>query len=255
MKRLLLLAAVALVLLANARALIAAWQNRREPRGGTVELTERELRLEPMPGESTVTLLRIEWDALTDTPRDQRQPRWLDERKLTELGFDCSLSATNPTAGRHYGSLPAKPVFLVLEYEGEAWREARPQGKTTTRLFVVDAGLDVSRLRERYADRTRHILVRGLVRPFLQEREGPDERRLAEPRIRGWVQGLLPDQVFVPRPHNRVLRLFQSHEVSGREESEHEPRYAVTVSWGANYEPWVTAIRPLVPATPSKNAE
>jgi hypothetical protein len=254
MRRTLILATVGVVLVANAWVLIAARQNRREPRGGTVELTERELRLAPMLGESTVTLLNLAWDVLSEKPRDQGPPAWLDGKKLAELGFDCAIPVTSPTARRHYGSMSARPVFLVLEYEGDAWQQAHAQRKTTTRLFIVDAGRDARNLRQRYPDTARHILARGVVRPFLQDREGPADTLLAVPRLRGWVQ-VLPGQIFVPRPHSRLLEKFQSHDLSGREEAEREPRFAVTVSWGANHEPWVTAVRQLALETPAKKAE
>ena len=255
MRRALIWIAAGVVVVANAWALLAAWQNRRDPRGGTVELTERELRLVPMPGESTVTLLGLEWDVLSDKPQDKGPPHWLDEKKLAELGFDCAMPVTSPIARQHYGSMSAAPVFLVLEYQGGAWRQAQAQRKTTTRLFVVDAGREARRLRERYPEPARHILARGVVRPFLQEREGPDDTPLAVPRLRGWVQTVLPDQVFVPLPHSRVLAKFRSNDLSGREEPEREPRFAVTVSWGSNYEPWVSAVRPLTPEAPRGNGE
>jgi len=255
MRRALLWTAVGVVLLANAWVLIAAWRNRREPRGGTVELTERELRLAPMLGESTVTLLNLEWAVRSESSRDQGPPAWLEEKKLAELGFDCTIPVTSPIARQHYNSLSAAPVLLVLEYEGEAGRQAQAQRKTTTRLFVVDAGREARPLRERYPDTSRHILARGLVRPFLQDREGPDDKPLAVPRLRGRVLTLLPGQIFVPRPHSRLLRQFQTADLSDREEAEREPRFAVTVSWGSNYEPWITAVRQLTPETPPKQAE
>jgi hypothetical protein len=255
MRRALIWIAAGVVVVANAWALLAAWQNRRDPRGGTVELTERELRLVSMPGESTVTMLDLKWDVLSEKPQEKGPPRWLDEKKLAELGFDCAIPVTSPIARQHYGSIAATPVFLVLEYQGEAWRQAHAQRKTTTRLFVVDAGRDARRLRERYPDTARHILARGLVRPFYQDREGHDDTLLAVPRLRGWIQVVSPGQIFVPRPHNRLLEQFQSHDLSGGEEAVREPRFAVTVSWGANYEPWVTAVRQLAPKDPPKKAE
>jgi hypothetical protein len=251
MKRTLLWMVAGIVLVANAWALITAWQNRRSPRGGSLELTERELPLMAMPGESTVTLLRIEWDTVSDPPKRGRPPAWLNQQKLTELGFDCTVTPTAPGARHHYGSLNAAPVFLVLEYEGDAWRQAQSQRRTTTRLYVVDAGRDADRLRARYREPARYVIVRGLVRPFVEERIDPDGPPLPEPRIRGSIQTLLPSQIFVPRPHNRMLQPLQSHDLSGREEPERDPRFAVNVSWGTRHEPWITAVRLLDAETPA----
>lgn len=254
MRRLLIWTAVAIVLVANTWALLSAWQNRRVARGGTLELTERELRLAAMPLESTVVLLHLEWDVLSGNARNQGPPQWLDAKKLAELGFDCTLPVTNAYARRFYNSMSATPVFLVLEYQGDAWRQAPAQRNRKTRLFVVDAGRDPQRLRTLFPDTTRYALARGLVRPFLQIREGPDDPPLAVPRLRGWIQ-LLPGQIFVPLPYGRLLQPFVSHDLSGREQEERDPRFAVTVSWGAHYEPWITAVRPLTTETPVEKAK
>jgi hypothetical protein len=255
MKRALTWTAAGAVLLANAWVVTTAWQNRRDPLGGTVELTERELHLLAMPGESTVTILRFEWDVPSDKPRGKGPPPWLDGKKLVELGFDCAIPVTSPIAQQHYGSMSAAPVFLVLEYQGEAWRAAGAQRKTTTRLFVVNAARDARRLRQQYPDTARYFVVRGLVRPFLQVREEPDGELLPMPRLGGWVQTLLPGEIFVPRPQNGLLAEYVGHDLSGREEPDGEPRFAVTVAWGSSYEPWVVAVRRLSPDAPHKNVE
>ena len=78
MRRALVLTAAAVVLATNAWTLIAAWRNRTDSGGGTLELTERELRLVAVPWESTVTQLNLNWDVLSDTPADRRGPAaWL----------------------------------------------------------------------------------------------------------------------------------------------------------------------------------
>ena len=97
-------------------------------------------------------------------------------------------------------------------------------------------------------------LTQGMVGVVDGRLEGPivpGEPPLPEPRIRGWIQALLPSQIFVPRPHNRVLKPFQSHDLSGHEEGERDPRFAVNVTWGARHEPWITAVRLLDAETPT----
>ena len=37
---------------------------------------------------------------------------------------------------------------------------------TGSRLFIVDAGLDRTRLRQRYPDRAHYAIVHGTIRPF-----------------------------------------------------------------------------------------
>ena len=93
----LVLAAAAVVVAVNAWTLIAARHNRSDPNGGTVELTEREVRLAQVPWESTVTVLELSWDVLSDTPGRRDPPAWLDATKLAELGFDCTMPVGGPS--------------------------------------------------------------------------------------------------------------------------------------------------------------
>ena len=250
MRRVLILTAAAVVLAANAWTLIAAWRNRSSPSGGTVELTEREVRLAQVPWESTATLLELRWDVLSDSPRDRRRPAWLDATKLAELGFDCTVPVGSPNAKEHYTSMPSALVFVVLEYEGEAWRRAPQDREPKTRLFVVDAGRDARHLRDRYADTKRHVITRGVVRLWYQDRSVADGTPLATPRLQGWIESVLPTQIFVPQPLSRRLEGFRHRGPPKPDSSEEEPRFAVTVSWGSNYEPWVRGVRLLTPQSP-----
>ncbi|MBI4585544.1 MAG: DUF4824 family protein [Planctomycetes bacterium] len=245
MRRALLLAAVAVVLVAQAWILIEARRNQRDPRGGTVELTERELRLVPMPAESTVILLELRWKARSAPAESRRSPPWLDAAKLAELGFDCGMPVSSPEARDHYAAMPSVPVFLVLEYEGESGKSGDERRKSETRLQVVDAGRDAPGLRERYPDLSRHIITRGLVRISYQDRSIPDDAPLATPRLQGWIQTILPGEIYVPLPYSRILDDFRRQERSESEEEKGEPRFAAMISWGTNSTPWVHGIRRL----------
>ena len=255
MRRVLVLTAAAVVLAANAWTLIAARCNRGGPSRGTMELTERELRLVQVPWESTATLLEVRWDVLSEPPRYRGPPAWLDATKLAELGFDCTVPVSSPNAKEHYTSMPSVPVYLVLEYEGEAWRQACRDREPKTRLFVVDAGRDARRLRDKFADTKRYVITRGVVRLSYQERDNGN--RLATPRLQGRIQSVLPSQIFVPQPYGRRLEGFRHRGRGPRtpEPPEGEPRFAVTVSWGSNYEPWVHGVRPLTPRSPERETQ
>ncbi|MBI4325535.1 MAG: DUF4824 family protein [Chloroflexi bacterium] len=255
MKRALVLAAAAAVVLAsNAWVLMSAKRNQADARGGAVELTERELGLPPMIGDSTAILLELKWDAYSSAPEDEkspqwlRSPEWLNVAKLTELGFDCRMPVTSPEARDHYSSLSSALVCLVLEYEGKVWKSARPDRRSRTRLFAVDAGRDARRLREKHTDTARYIITQGVVRLFFQERDFRDKTLLSQPRLRGQIEMVLPNQIFVPQPYNKVLQSLRGRRDRPQEQADKEPRFAVTISWGANYEPWVQGVR-LLPAT------
>lgn len=235
MRTALILAAVGIVLLANSWLLVSVARNRGEAPGGTVELTERELRLRPVGGESTALFLELDWDTLATQPGRRGAARWLDAAKLATLGFDCRLPATDPDAKTHYQSSLARLLFVVLEYEGDAWRQAEADRRRATRLFAVDAGGDPQRLREQYDDPTRYLIAKGLVKLRWEQLD-----RASSPRLQGWIQALVPSQVFVPRPHNRVFRGLEPRDGSS---DSAEPRFVATLSWGRNHEPWLTAAR------------
>jgi hypothetical protein len=246
MRRVLLVAAAGVVLVANGWGLAQAWRNRIQPAGGRIELTERELGLEIIAAESTATILRLNWDVVRAGDRDYGPAVWLDASKLSELGFDCRLPLSSPNAPKHYGAMAPRPVYLALEYEGETWRNARATRKEKTRLWAVDAAPDPHSLRQKYPDVQHYVVCRGIVRLGFRQAEAGEGASRPGPRLEGWIQDVRPGSVFVPRPHSTVLQAMR------RASSEHpparemrEPRYAVQVFWGAHYEPSVEGVRLL----------
>jgi hypothetical protein len=251
MKRtLLVLAAAGVVLVSNGWAVFSSLQNRRAPEGGRVELTERELRLPPLIGDSTA--LSLELNYWRGDPEDRRGDRfldWLDAAKLAELGFDCSVPVTSPHARDHYSAARNALVYLVLQFDGETARRFLREGTdrshrpAETRLFVVDAGKDPRSLRKKYPDPARFIITRGVVMLELQKRGGPDDRLLPQPRLAGWILRLAVNQVFVPTPESKLLQPLR-HRPDATEEPR-EPRFAATVCWGTDYQPWIESVRLL----------
>lgn len=240
-------AAGVVVLAANLGAIVSGLSNRGHAPGGTLELTERELALPTLFEDSTVLLLELQWAAYPCEPQDERAPAWLTPAKLGELGFDCREPVTSPHADDHYGAMAPRSVCVVLEFEGEAEKESSRQRTSRTRLFAVDAGREPARLREKYPDISRHVIVRAVVRPFLRTRNPADGKLLAEPRLGGWIQEVQPNSVFVPPPHSTVLQGLPRRPGAERNGPPLPPRYAVAVSWGTHYEPWVRSVR-LLPA-------
>jgi hypothetical protein len=238
--------AAILVILANAWVLVSVWLNRADTPGGTVELTERELRLERVSDESTVLFLKIEWDTLRSKlpgdPHHWRSAEWLDAAKMADLGFPpppVLPTADDPHV--RYRSYTI-PVYVVLEFEGEAWKQAPANRRQATRLFAVDAGHDPQLLRERYPDPTRHILTRGLVRSFLERRTSPDGERLP-PRLRGTLRQLLSPRIFISDHHDRELANLSELDRDSGQQGGGDPRFTATVSWGTDYVPWLQEVR------------
>lgn len=239
-------AAAGVVLVASGWGLVQVSRNRSERRGGRIELTERELGLEEIAAESTATVLRLNWDVPRAGDKEHGPAAWVDAAKLSELGFDCSMPLSKPSAHSHYASMPPRPVFLAMEYEGEAWRNASATRKVKSRLWAVDAALDPHRLRQQYPDSQHYIICRGLVRLSFRDHDGGDGSSSSAPRLEGWVQAICPDEVFVPLPYSRVLReLRRTGSVRPGASEASEPRYAVRICWGASYEPWVEEVRLL----------
>ncbi len=235
-----MLGALLVVLVANGWGVWQSIQNRTEPRGGTLQLTEHELPLEATAFESSVTVLKLDWR--TDRTRNDRfgPAAWLDSSKLAGLGFDCGVPLNSPKAPRHYSSTPARRVFLALEHESNTEGGA----KDTTLLRVIDADQNAQRLRERYADPAKHSICRGIVRIGLRTHDA-EGGLLSTPELEGWVVGLVPSEVSVPRPTNRLLARFLRPIEEGEKTPAGEPRFSARVHWGKNYEPWVDDVRAL----------
>jgi hypothetical protein len=249
--RMLLLLAAAVVLGADAIALLDAAYNRSGAPVETIELTEREVRLErPLP-ESTALFLRLAWKPERGRSAFEDAPEWFDRAKLEHVGYDCSLPLTDPSAGARYRAMPLKEVFAVLEYT-----EAAPPGSDTnandersswSRLRPVDAGRDFAALRAQYLETRRFLIVPALVRPVYTVKWDP-ANRTQSPFLRGAVTELLVGEISVPPSQRSVLgnlgpttaQYFMAKEARSR-----GPRYSVVLHYGRSYEPWIASSRRL----------
>lgn len=181
-------------------------------------------------------------------------PVWLDKAKMEELGFDVTKLDSVPGNGRRNKELQPKDVLLVLElnahvYQQELKRikeyaerakalqdgnpgaeELKRRAKSAeehyqrelrdnSRLFVIDAGIDMQKLRATYPDRTRYAIVRGLVKPNIAWEKGG--------RIGGHVTELHVQHINVPFKYRQVFDKAVSYEV--------------IVAFGKRLEPWITA--------------
>ena len=262
-----LLPAVSVVLLTNAVLLALVASNRSGEPEATIELTERELRLTPMPSGDTGVVLTLAWR----TPYDLRSPGatefpWFDQAKLASLGFDCRMPLTDSRAERHYQTqeMLYRPAFAVLEYGADTWqtvleRELEqaermrkdPGGKRTenaiarrSRLVVVDVGSKAEELRERYPDRRRFLVMRAYVGLVYLPKSGEPGREV--PRVVGTVSNVLPETVYVPRELRSpgdVLSTRPPEDEYPGQLLRHDPRYRVTLAFGRALEPRVVKVQ------------
>jgi len=193
-------------------------------------------------------------------------PGWLDEAKLAALGVDVHrLQGREPR--RRGGTETSREVLLVLEFDGPAHAQALAQARRraddeaalvaanpgkdefaqraakaaeaaqreaseSSRLFVVDAGLDQDQLRASHPDRQHYAIVRGVIQP-LQMRNG---------KAGAHTVRLAVDEVSVPAEFRAELA---APIAADRERRAGPPRakYDATVVWGRRLEPWITAAR------------
>ncbi len=256
MKRFLWIAAI--VLIANAGALVIAARNRGAT-DASLQLTEREMRVTNMGSDTTGMTLTIEWDRAASM-------RWFDRAKLTSLGFDCSMPPDAPRAAEHYsgpGVLP-RAVYVVFEYDPSRVAELRDDESETTqsstgepvvqkripeyvsRLRPVDAGNDPRALRTTYADRLRFLITAGTVRPTLvrASTKGPA-------RLQGQVLWIDPIQVYVPQEMQATIAGATGKNGNRQPRYEplaHAPRYEVSVEYGSRLLPRIVAARRITPS-------
>lgn len=188
-------------------------------------------------------------------------PVWLDEQKLAQLGFDMEKLADTQDYRLRNREFQPKEVLLVLELDDQTYRHhlqrtreyldesrrllaaspanAEMQRKARnaeenyknevekgSRLFVIDAGLDIDALRAAYPDRNRYAILHGLIRPTTMSVKDKTV-------IGGNITELHAGNINVPLDKRPVL-------------SGSDP-YEVAVAFGRRLEPWIIAASRGVP--------
>jgi len=192
-------------------------------------------------------------------------PAWLDKAKMEALGFNTSAAAASSDRSRmRYEKQLPREVLLVLELEGPAYQRslelatqylAREEAKRASspgdknldsrvknvrealereasrnsRLFVVDAGLELSALRAKYPDTSRHAIVHGQVR--LVSFDTPSGGT-------GYISGLSIESINVPFALRDV---FGGATLVVDFDQRNRVPFEATVAFGKRLEPWITA--------------
>lgn len=274
----LLFTAVGLLVLTNVVVLSGVAYNRSgEPRA-SLELTERELPLRQFyvsRDENSGTALNLQWRVLAKDSGDEARilydnysaPAWLDESKLTELGFDLAKLKSNAEKDSYDLELNTAEAVLVLEYQGAAYKQdlarigrrvnqLKEQKKDSpkdanlqrqferfseeltrlklsrTRLYVIDAGLDEEALAQKYSDRKKYLFVRGEIGINWDHDD-----------VVGRVRRLFVSQVHVPLPFSRQLTsITKGKKYYSYGAQPIAPRYRVALNMGKRFEPWIVSI-------------
>jgi hypothetical protein len=266
-----------ILLATNILVLAGVASNRWGEPEARITLTRRELPLAyHARKENSGLSLRLAWRALGKNEDYSyypgwRSPAWLNAEKLEELGFapDDYLRSEDKTTS--YKQPIPKEVFIVLENNGEAYREAVRRAEaalkrekdaftagsgekslqdnleraekqlkreriTESRLFAVDAGRDPRALREKYGDRTRFIITRGLVKPTYSY-------RITRNEIGGYIEELSVENIHVSLRHRKVFDILLAQDRLHYDEFD-LPGYEVELAYGSRHEPWIVSVRP-----------
>ncbi len=201
---------VALVLVANGLTLLTAWRNRTEPVQEIV-LSEREFFIEQESRQRSSVFLRLA-TSTSDRP-------WLTEAKLVALGFSPIRSEEDAH------QLPRRG-FVALELEGPEFHRLEEQRHRSghsfrfSRLVSVDFSLHQGELEQRYPNRGRYLIVRGVLRPsYTRNRQPPAEPASVNIEV---------EKIFVPKQFRAEIPQNSTN-----------ANYRVWLRLGRNYEPWI----------------
>ncbi len=271
-----IVASVFLLLLTNIVVLAGVAYNRSGDPLLTIELTERELPIVVSAGskdENSGTSLSLKWYVLSPDKDPEYlsttygSSTWLDDEKLTELGFDMKKFKSEPDKYRHRTSHLATEAVLVLEYQGDTYLKALAFVKekaeqlrlmvaeypgdeslandlnnyveqltrlkvSQSRLYVVDAGLDVQALIGKYAGNNNYLLARGEIGLGWNEDD-----------VSGRISQLYIRQVHVPLPlSEQLVTLANGEAYASNRNSSIPPRYKVRLNIGKRLEPWIESV-------------
>lgn len=225
--------------------------------------------------ENSGLALRLTWRALGKVEDDSnysewRSPVWFNAEKLEELGFNVNEYLSSDGNATFYKQPIPKEVLVVLEYGGEPYRDAVRRAESAfekeenslklnsddkrlrdnferaekqlkrekteeTKLFAIDAGLDVSALRAKYGDRTRFIITEGLVKPRIHYNKNKKE-------VFGYISRLSVASIYVPFKHRHIFDPILSRKRVKKNDSG-SPRYTIKLAYGNRLEPWILEVK------------
>lgn len=272
----LFLLALALLIAANGVVLLHVATNRRGEPESRLIVSERELALPSFShAENSGLSLRLNWQVLgvdeaSPYPNRWSAPTWLDEAKMRQLGFPVDQFLARSAERKGHDLTMNREVFVVLELDGEAYQAAirRAEKKVAeaetvlpdrpaadynsaknaqqrlnrlragdSRLFAIDAGLDPLPLRQQYSDRSRFLLVSGLIAPSVSS----DKKTR---RVSGRIERLLIERIHVPLEHRPILDALAATRPGDLERGK-APRYQIELAVGSRFEPWIVTVHRL----------
>jgi hypothetical protein len=202
-----------------------------------------------------------------------RTPRWLNAERLREIGFDTSIGARDPRAERYYTNNLSRPALVVLEL-GSVWHEREVQNaraflatreaalakapdssalklevsrlrrrvswidRGKTRLYLVDVGASVERLRAKYPDRSRFVILPATIRARLERSPSGNDSVW----VGGEINTVIGAEVNVPAKDQSLVRDAVSAYRYEDGLPAVEKNIAVTMAFGRRLEPWIRSV-------------
>ncbi|HEY6926438.1 MAG TPA: DUF4824 family protein, partial [Steroidobacteraceae bacterium] len=183
--------------------------------------------------------------------------------------FDAVTLSTVAGADTHYRRMAGRDVLLVLELDGpvrvralHAARDhfahleqeiaANPESQgsaqrlqraqqalqseehAASRLFIIDAGLDRSALRQRYSDRTHYAIVHGNISPMVTG-DGTSAK------VYGVVTAVRCENINVPLQFRATVAIDRPINgiVMSPTRSDKRSPFTIRVAFGRHLEPWI----------------
>ena len=106
----------------------------------------------------------------------------------------------------------------------------------SSRLFVIDAGLDAKVLRDRHPDRSKFIIAKGVV-------EAANHGTRHKKEIRGRITGLLTENIHVPLEHRASFEAAMTKKQAVRADFKGSS-YTIELVYGNRFEPWIASLSP-----------
>lgn len=275
-----LAAGAALILLANAVALVGVYLNRSGEPDSRITLSQRELSMPwgwGMAKENSGLALGLHWRVNDAAAGDYYgggygfsggTPEWLDQARMAALGFDVADVAGGAAGRRRFERQLQREVLLVLELAGPAWQQAlqRAQENAARHEAARLANADSKEFADK-AKRAQEALQReeklnsrlfaidaGLDRAALRAKY-PDRNRYLilkamlrpqlatrdkKTRVTGYLSQLAATQINVP--HALRPGLEPALRQHKRTPLDPSPHFEATLAVGQRLEPWIEAV-------------
>jgi len=276
-----LAAGAALILLANAVALVGVYFNRSGEPESRMTLSQRELGTPWSRGiarDNSGLALGMNWRVSDGNLSGYSYggfglhggtPEWLDEPRMKELGFDVATAAEDTAGRRRFERQLPREVLLVLELAGPAWQQALERTRENaarqeaarlanadSKEFVEKAKRAQEQLKREETMNSRLFAIdAGLDRAVLRAKY-PDRSRFLilkstvrprlvthekKTRITGYISALAVTQINVP--HALRPELETALRQHKRTADDPAPRFEATLAVGQRLEPWLESVR------------